>query len=447
MSKRFRIRLSHTQIIALGFLIIIIIGTLLLMLPAASRDGRSTPFFDCLFTSTSAACVTGLIVTDTASHWTVFGQIVILVLIQIGGLGFMTLITFFFMLMRRRMGLQERQIMTESISASNIGEILRITKVILIGTAIFELSGAALLSIRFIPRFGVLKGVWFGIFHAVSAFCNAGFDIMGRGGNSISLTEYAADPLVNIVIMVLIVVGGLGFLVWDDLRIHRFKWKRYRLQTKCVLFMTAVLILGGALLFFIFERNATGAGKPLGERILTALFSSVTARTAGFNTTDTAALSGPSTMLTYILMFIGGNSGSTAGGVKTTSVLVVIMFAKCGIRREHGASIFGRRLSEDSLRQAVYIIAANLSAAIIAALVIGALQSFPVDQLLLETFSAIGTVGLSAGITSSLNVGSRLVIILLMYMGRVGSISFGLALLEKKARPPVTYPTEAVIVG
>ncbi|MBP1586952.1 MAG: Trk family potassium uptake protein [Clostridia bacterium] len=447
MKKKLRIRFTHTQIIALGFLIVILMGTLLLMLPVASRDGRSTPFFDCLFTSTSAACVTGLIITDTASHWSVFGQIVILVLIQIGGLGFMTLITFFFMLMRRRVGLQERQIMTESINASNIGEILGLTKVILIGTVIFELSGAALLAIRFIPRFGVLKGIWFSIFHAVSAFCNAGFDIMGSGGNSVSLTEYAADPLVNIVVMVLIIVGGLGFLVWDDLRKHKFRWKRYRLQTKCVLFMTAVLVLGGAILYFIFERNATGAGRPLGERVLTAFFSSVTARTAGFNTTDTASLSGPSTVLSYILMFIGGNSGSTAGGVKTTSVLVVLVFAICGIRREHGANIFGRRLNEDSLRQAVYIIAANLSAAILATLVIGAIQDFPVDQLLFETFSAIGTVGISAGITSSLNLGSRLVIILLMYMGRVGSISFGLALLEKKARPAVTYPTESVIVG
>ena len=447
MRKKFRIRLSHTQIIALGFLIIIIVGTLLLLLPAASRDGRSTSFVDCLFTSTSASCVTGLIVTDTASHWTLFGQIVILILIQIGGLGFMTFITFFFILMRRRVGLQERQIMTESINSSNVGEILGLTRVILIGTAIFEVSGAALLSIRFIPRFGALKGIWFSIFHSVSAFCNAGFDILGSGGKSVSLTEYADDPLVNIVVMLLVIIGGLGFLVWDDLRRHGFKWKRYRLQTKCVLFMTAVLVLGGAILFFVFEKNYTGAGKTVGERVLAAFFGSVTARTAGFNTTETAELSGPSTVLNYILMFIGGNSGSTAGGVKTTSVLVIVVFAVCGIRREHGANIFGRRLHEDSLRQAVYIVAANLSAVLIATLVIGAIQPFPLDKLLFETFSAIGTVGISAGITSSLNTGSRMVIILLMYMGRVGSVSFGLALLEKKARPPVTYPTEQIIVG
>ncbi len=445
--KRRYVRLSHTQIIALGFLIMILVGAVLLSLPVASRDGHATPFLNAFFTSASASCVTGLVVYDTATHWSPFGQAVILLLIQTGGLGFMTFITFFFMLMRRKVGLQERQIMTESINASSIGGILGITKLIFFGTLGFESIGAALLAIRFIPRFGVGKGIWLSVFHSVSAFCNAGFDLLGRDGTPYSFTEYSADPLVNIVIMLLIIIGGLGFLVWEDLLVHKFKWKRYKLQTKAVLFMTVLLVFGGALLFFIFERNATGAEMGVGERIWTALFSSVTARTAGFNTTDTASLSDPSIILTYFLMFIGGNSGSTAGGIKTTSILVIFVFAWSGIRRKQDANIFGRSLSDGALRQAVYIFFMNLTMAVVGAMIIGTIQPVATRDILFETFSAIGTVGMSTGVTSGLLPVSRLIIIVLMYIGRVGSVSFGLAMLEKKARPRVTYPTENITVG
>ncbi len=445
---RFAVRLTHTQIIALGFLILVVTGAFLLTLPFASREGQPpVSFFDALFTSTSASCVTGLVVRDTGSQWSLFGQIVILILIQVGGLGVMTLVTFFLMAMRRKVGLKERQIMTESINASQIGGILSITKVIFLGTLLFEGTGAILLSIRFIPRFGFAKGVWYSVFHSVSAFCNAGFDIMGSGGNSVSLTEFSGDPLVNIVIISLIIIGGLGFLVWEDIRVHGLRWKRYRLQTKAVLFMTAVLVITGAVLIFIFERDATGKDLSTGERILTALFTSVTTRTAGFNTVDTGAMSSPSLILIYMLMFIGGNSGSTAGGVKTTSILVVIVFAVSGIRRKPDANIFGRRISEDALKQSLYVISFNLMLAIAGALVIGAFQPFGVRDILFETLSAIGTVGMSTGITASLSNVGKAVIIALMYLGRVGSVSFGLAMLERKARPAVTYPTESITVG
>lgn len=446
MPRRFSLRLSHTQIIALGFLMLIITGALLLSLPFASADGRPVSFFDAMFTSTSASCVTGLIVFDTGVQWSMFGQIVLLVLIQIGGLGFMTLVTFFLIMMRRKVGLKERQIMTESINASSIGGILSITKIILIGTLIFEGAGAMLLAIKFVPEFGAI-GIWYSIFHAVSAFCNAGFDVLGREGSA-SLTKFAGDPLVNIVIILLIIIGGLGFLVWDDIRVHGVHWKRYRLQTKAVLFMTLVLVVSGAILIFIFEANATGKDMDVGKRILTALFASVTTRTAGFNTVNTADMAASSIVLMYMLMFIGGNSGSTAGGVKTTSILVIIVFAISGIRRKPDANVFGRRIHEDALKQSVYVVSFNIILAFVGALIIGAVQpSLGIDKILFEVFSAIGTVGMSMGITSSLSAAGRVVIMLLMYLGRVGSVSFGLAMLERKARPAVTYPTESITVG
>lgn len=445
--RKIRFRLTHTQIIAAGFLLMILIGAALLCLPVSSRDGSATPFADALFTSVSASCVTGLVVFDTATHWSCFGQAVLFVLIQTGGLGFMTFITFFFMALGKRVGLKERQLMTESINASNIGSVISITRTILAGTLICEFSGACLLAVRFIPRFGVGKGIWFSLFHSVSAFCNAGFDLLGEGNEYVSFCEYSADPLVNITLVLLITVGGLGFLVWDDLAKHRFRVGRYRLQTKIVLTMTAVLTFGGGLLFFFFERNATGAGLPVGERILSSIFDSVTARTAGFNTTDTAALSEPSVILTYLMMFIGGSPGSTAGGVKTVTVAVLIAYVVSGARKSQSASLFGRKIGKETLKQSVFVVGGNLTAALAASMIIGSIQRFSVRDLLFECFSAVGTVGMSTGITRDLLPLSRILICLLMYIGRVGSVSFALAVMEKRAKPQVSYPSEPVSVG
>ena len=442
--KKLNVRLSHTQIIALGFFLLVLVGAILLCLPWASKDGQVTRFSDALFTSGSASCVTGLVVVDTATHWSLFGQIVIMCLIQTGGLGFMTIVTFFFMLMRRRVGLRERQMMTESVNAGEIGGILSLTRTIFFGTVVCETVGAALLAIRFVPLFGRARGIWYAVFHSVSAFCNAGFDLMGEGDPYCSLTAFSADPLVSLTVMGLITVGGLGFLVWDDLLRRGFRWKRYKLQTKVVLAMTALLSLGGAALILFFERANPDAGANFGERVLTALFGSVTARTAGFNTTDTAALTEPSTLLTLFLMFVGGN----AGGVKTTSVCVIAAFALCGMRREQCANLFGRRLSDETLKQAVYIVSANLALAVVGAVVIVARQTdLPIRDVLFEVFSAIGTVGMTTGVTRQLAPLSRVVVMLLMYLGRVGSVSFGLAMMERKARPSVTYPTEHITVG
>ena len=440
-------RLTYVQTIALGFFTVIAAGTILLMLPAASQSGKTTGFVTALFTAVSASCVTGLVLVDTATYWTGFGQTVILLLIQLGGLGFMTIATLFSRLVRRRMSMRERGVMAESINTVRVGRIMEITSTIGLGTLIFELAGAVLLAIRFIPEFGLGQGLWYSVFHSVSAFCNAGFDLMGVKAPFSSLVSYSDDALVSITIMLLIILGGIGFLVWDDVRQKGLRWKRYDLQTKLVILTTLILIFGGALLFFFLERGRMNADMPLGEQILVSFFSAVTPRTAGFNSVDTAALSDASKLLTVILMFIGGSPGSTAGGIKTTSVAVVFIFLFSGIRGRRGAYVFGRRIPDDAMKRSGMIVSTNLMLALFGALVLCGTQSLPLGDVLIEVFSAIGTVGMSTGITRELTTLSALVVTLLMYCGRVGSVSFAMALLERRTDPPVTYPEEQVTVG
>ena len=439
-------RLTHVQIIALGFFLMIIVGTILLMLPWASRSGRSAGFLTSLFTATSASCVTGLVVQDTFLHWSVFGQIVILVLIQIGGLGFMTIATFFFLFMRRKMGLRNREVLSESINVSRVGEIQGIARKILIGTAVFEVLGAAVLAIRFIPAHGPLKGLWFSVFHSVSAFCNAGFDLMGGSGAYVSMTPFSGDALVTVTLIVLILVGGLGFVVWADLGEKRVRIRRWRLQTKVVLSATALMILVPAVLFFLMERSVSGAGRSTGEQILCALFNAVTPRTAGMSTVDLATMSDGSKLLTAILMFIGGCPGSTAGGVKTVTVVVALAFLVSRFRGSAYVGMFGRRVPTDAVSKAFTVIGVNLVLGLAGTLIITA-SGFSLSDAMLEAFSAIGTVGLSTGITRELGTVCRLLLILLMYCGRLGSVSFATALLEKRSQPPVTAPAEELLIG
>ena len=446
MKRRKKAKLSNVQIIALGFFIMILLGTGLLMLPISSVSPAS--FGDALFTATSASCVTGLVQQDTGTYWTTFGQMVIIVLIQIGGLGFMTIATLFLLLLRRRMGLRQREVVVEGISYNQLGGFAPFIRRVFLGTLLIEGLGAVLLSVRFAGEMGLGRGIYYGVWHSVSAFCNAGFDLMGPySGPYSSFTAYAGDPLVSLTICALILVGGLGFLVWDDLVRNKLRWRRYRLQTKVVLTVTAALTLGGGALFFLLERENLGAGRPLGEQILSALFDAVTPRTAGFNSTDTAALSPGSLLLTIIFMFIGGSPGSTAGGVKTTTVFVVLLHALSGVRRERSANAFGRSIGDGALKKATSVLYTNLLLALAGALVISAVQAMPLTDVLFETFSAIGTAGMTTGITRDLLPLSQAVIIFLMYCGRVGSISFAVALLEKRALPPVTLPQEEITIG
>lgn len=442
-----RRHVSQTQFIAYGFFCVIITETLLLMLPFASRDGQSEPFLNCLFTATSASCVTGLVVADTWSQWSLFGQLVILTMIQIGGLGFITVGVFISIVLRRKIGLKERGLMMESVNTLQIGGVVRLAKKIIIGTCIFEGTGAVLLAIRFIPQFGFFRGLFYGIFHSISAFCNAGFDLMGGQTPYSSFVAYYDDWLVNFVIMSLIIIGGIGFIVWDDLSRNKLHFRKYMLQTKIVLVTTAILVFGGGLLFYLLERNHLLVGMNTSGKILTSLFSSVTARTAGFNTTDTAALTDGSKLLTIILMFIGGSPGSTAGGIKTTTLVVLLLCVHSNIKQTYGINIFGRRLENDAVKRAGTILTINLLLAVTASLAIMAIQPLGFSDILFETFSAIGTVGMTTGITRALHPISRCIIILLMYCGRIGSLSFALAFVQSKRKPHVQQPAEAINIG
>lgn len=444
MKKR---HLSHIQFIALGFLIIIALGTTLLMLPVSTRDGNGASLISALFTAVSSSCVTGLILHDTATYWSLFGQIVIISLIQLGGLGFMTVTLFAIQLFRKKTGLRNRALLAESINTENLGGMRRLVKIIVIGTTVFELCGALLLSVRFVPKFGWTKGIYFSLFHSISAFCNAGFDLMGGySGEYSSFTAFSDDIIVNVTLMLLIIIGGIGFLVWEDIFKNRFYFKRYRLHTKIVLSTTALLIFGGALIIWLFEINGICHNMSVKEQILTSLFGSVTTRTAGFNTTDTAALSDSSKLFSSLLMFIGGSSGSTAGGAKTTSFAVIFIYLASFVRGKE-PNCFGRKLNDTALKKSVTVITINLILALICAFVICATNGIPMIDALFEACSSIGTVGMTTGITRDLNLISTLLSALLMYCGRVGSITFALALLEKQSVPPVSYPTESITVG
>ncbi|MBU5473121.1 TrkH family potassium uptake protein [Roseburia sp. MSJ-14] len=440
-------RLSKVQTIALGFFLIIVAGTLLLMLPIASRDGHSTGFLHALFTATSSTCVTGLVVVDTYTNWTLFGQVVILALIQIGGLGFITIGMFFSIFLKRKIGLKERNLIQESVNTLQISGIVRLVKKIVCYTIAFEGIGAILLMTRFIPRFGWLKGIWYGIFHAISAFCNAGFDLMGQFEPYASLTMYYDDIVINIVVMALIIIGGIGFIVWDDISKHKWHIKKYMLHTKIVLMMTAVLTLGGALCFYLFERNNLLLGMNAKGQILSSLFGSVTTRTAGFNTLDTGAYTEATRMLTVILMFIGGNPGSTAGGIKTTTMLVILLYIWANLRNKRGLNIFGRRLDEDAIKKASTVFCINLILATVCVTIMSALETLPLSDIMMEVFSAIGTVGISTGITRDISMVSKYMLIILMYCGRIGSMSFALAFTEKKKSNPVQLPVEQITIG
>jgi len=443
-----RRHLSQGQFIAIGFILMILIGAILLDTPMASRSGQSIGFLSALFTATSASCVTGLVVADTATQWTLFGQIVVLILIQIGGLGFISIGVFFSIILRRKIGLRERGLMMESANALQLGGIVKFARRIVAGTAIVEGVGALLLMIRFIPEFGILKGIWYGIFHSVSAFCNGGFDLMGaKYGKYSSLVAYYDDPLVNIVIMSLIVIGGIGFVVWGDLLKNRWHFKKYLLHTKIVLLMSTILIFGGALLFYWAERNGVLKGMSVSGQILSSLFASVTARTAGFNTVDTAAMSGASKLLTAALMFIGGSPGSTAGGIKTTTLFVLLMGVKKNVTGAYGIQAFGKRLEDDTLATASIIATLNMGITIIVIFIVMGMQPFAMQDVVFEAFSASGTVGITAGITRDLNTVSRILMIMLMYLGRVGSLSFALAFMESKKKPKVMLPKESISIG
>ena len=411
-------RLTSFQIMILGFAGVILLGALVLMLPIAAASHTWTPFHEALFTSTSAVCVTGLVVQDTGSYWSGFGQTVILLLIQVGGLGVITAAVTFLMLSGRNISLKERSAMQDAISAPAVGGIVRLTRFILKGTFLVELVGTLALLPAFCRDYG-LRGVWMAIFHSVSAFCNAGFDILGRVDALYpSLTAYMADPLVNIAIMLLIIVGGIGFLTWDDVCTHRLHLRRYRMQSKVILSATALLIVLPATLFFLTDFAAL----PTGERVLASLFQAVTPRTAGYNTADLTKMSDTSQAVTILLMLTGGAPGSTAGGMKVTTLAVLAANAAAILLLYLGLTFAG-------------------------AAVISAAEGLPLGVCLYETASAAGTVGLTLGLTPQLGTLSQGILILLMFFGRVGGLTLIYAAFSGHDLTCARCPKEMITVG
>lgn len=444
-----RVRLSPTQIIALVFAAIILLGTGLLCLPAASRSGVSCGVLPALFTATSATCVTGLIVGDTWTIWSGFGQTVIITLIEIGGLGFMSVASLVIFTLRKKIGLKQRMVIAQALSVSEMEGVVRLQKWVLLGSLIIQATGALILFFRFLPEYGWSQAARWGAFHAISAFCNAGFDIVGNvapGGNMILFND---DPLVLSVLMALIVIGGLGFFVWEEVATVR-SFKKFSVYTRLVLLTTGSLLIGGAVLIALLEWNNPGTLGQMDapQKVLNALFQSVTVRTAGFTSVDQSLLTDGGKGVSIFLMLIGGSSGSTAGGIKTVTFLVLVLFAFARARGKKTVTIFHRTIPQEKILDALTIVALMIGLAFVGAVFITATSPVSFTNALFETVSALATVGLTAGTTASLSVPAQLLIILFMYFGRVGILTISLGfLMGNKAEERFRYAHTNLLIG
>ena len=435
--------LTSFQLIILGFAGVILLGSILLMLHFSSVDRIPTPFHEALFTATSAVCVTGLVVKDTGSYWSMAGQTIILVLIQIGGLGVVTVAASVSILSGKKISLMQRSTMQDAISAPKVGGIVRLTRFILKGTFLLEAAGALLLLPAFLPDYGG-KGIWMSAFHSISAFCNAGFDILGTADNPFpSLTRYSGNAFVNVEIMLLIIVGGIGFLTWDDIYTNKLNFKCYRMQSKIILMTTAGLILFPTVFFFVCDLKNLSAGK----RLLAAVFQSVTTRTAGFNTINISKMSEASKAVMIMLMLIGGSPGSTAGGMKTTTFTVLILNAIATFRSKENVGAFGRRLEYPVIKNAATIAMLYFNLFFLGGIAISVYEGLPLLDCLYEAASAVGTVGLTLGITPGLHVFSQTVLIILMYLGRVGGLTLIYAVFSGRDKGNAKLPLEKITVG
>lgn len=434
--------LSSPQTIVLGFAAVILTGALILMMPVSSAKGTGTPFVDSLFTATTSVCVTGLVTVDTGSHWSAFGHAVILLLMQTGGLGVVTLAASFMMMAGRKIGLLQRSTMQDAVSAHKLEGIVRLTGFIIKGTLLIELIGAAVMAPTFIRDFGWARGLWFAVFHSVSAFCNAGIDLMGYQEPFSSLTSYVGNIPVNVTVMSLIVIGGIGFLTWDDIVTHKHRLRSYRMQSKVILVTTGLLILIPAAGFFFLEFSHL----PLKERILASLFQSVTPRTAGANTVDLGAMSEAGQMTMIVLMLIGGSPGSTAGGMKTTTFAVILACAAAVFRKRDSAQFFGRRVAHDVITTACTVAFMYVGICAGGAMIISLVEGLPILTCMYETASAVATVGLSLGITPGLSSFSKFLLIAMMYIGRVGGLTLIYAAMNVPACPG-RLPLENITVG
>ena len=435
--------LTSFQLIILGFAGVILLGTVLLMLPVSSSEQVLTPFHEALFTATSAVCVTGLVVKDTGSYWSLAGQTIILVLIQIGGLGVVTVAASVSLLSGKKISLMQRSTMQDAMSAPKVGGIVRLTRFILKGTFLIEAAVTLLLLPVFLSDYG-LKGIWLSVFHSVSAFCNAGFDILGTAVHAFpSLTGYSGNALINMVIVLLIIIGGIGFLTWDDIYTNKLNFKRYRMQSKIILMTTICLILLPAVFFSTCDLK----NLPMGKRLLAAVFQSVTTRTAGFNTINISEMSEASKAVMILLMLIGGSPGSTAGGMKTTTFTVLILNAIATFRSQENAGAFGRRLEYHVIKNAATIAMLYFTLFFCGGIAISVYEGLPLLDCLYEAASAVGTVGLTLGITPGLHIFSQVVLIMLMYLGRVGGLTLIYAVFSRRNKENARLPLEKITVG
>lgn len=436
-------KMSSFQIIICGFLAVILVGTMILMLPISTVGRQWASFETALFTSVSAVCVTGLVVQDTASFWSAFGQFVIMLLIQIGGLGIISVTAFLVTVSGRKISLLQRSLLMESISADQVGGIVKMTSFIFRLAFTVELIGAILMLPTFCINFG-LSGIWMAVFHSVSAFCNAGFDVMGRHTGTFSSLTYFSDSFgVVIPICALIVIGGIGFLTWGDVAFHGIHFKRYRMQSKVIIVTTAGLILFPTLFFFLNDF----AAYPLKQRLCLSLFQAVTPRTAGFNTADMAAVTGVGRVMMIVLMLIGGSPGSTAGGIKTTTAAVLCANVISTVRRRRSTQLFGRRIDDETVRQSATLLMIYPLFVLAAAQVISFIEDIPIGPCIFETASAIGTVGLSLGITPSLGTVSHMLLIMLMFFGRVGALTIMFAATSRDGLEVSQCPFAKIHVG
>ena len=438
-------KLKPTQILASGFAFLIFVGGVLLSLPTASKSGQSVGFLNALFTATSAVCVTGLVVADTYTQFSIFGQIVIMSLIQMGGLGIMTMATLVFLLLGKKITLRERLVMQEALNQLTLSGLVKLTRRILLITITFEGVGAILLSIRFTQLYGLGRGLYYGLFHAVSAFNNAGFDLIGGFRN---LTPFVEDPIINIVIMSLIVFGGLGFSVIHDILSTR-DFKRLSLHSKVVITMTGVLLFSGFILFYLLEYSnpkTLGLLSPLGK-VLAAAFQSVTPRTAGFNTLSLTDLTMPSKYLTILLMFIGASPASTGGGIKTSTFASIIMMVYTVLASKEDVEIYQRRIPADNIFKAAVIAVISIMLVFVSSFLLTVTEQADFLPILFETTSAFGTVGLSLGITSELTNFGKIIIMLTMFAGRVGPLTLAMALGSRVNKALIKFPEERILVG
>ena len=440
-------KLSRVQIIAFGFLGVILIGSLLLMLPFSTRSGQTTSYVDALFTATSATCVTGLTPFDTYTHWTLFGQLVILFMIQLGGIGFMTVITMATLFMRHKIGLQNRMLVMESAGTITLSGIGQLVRRIIAGTAIIETTGAAILATQFVPEFGWLRGLYYSFFHAISAFCNAGFDLMGCIEPGSSMINFNGNAVVMVTLVFLILIGGIGFFVWDDILVCKAKFKNYKIHTKLVLVLTAILTVIPFVMFLIFEYDHAFKGMDFFDRILNSLFQTVTPRTAGFSGIDMTTLSEPGGMLTIVLMFIGGNPGSTSGGVKTTTIAVILLSTVAYLQEDNNVTVFKKRIEDKMVRRACAIAFIYFMMIFAASLVISWIEPLNLREVLFEVVSAVATVGLSMNVTATLSAASKVIVIVLMYAGRIGALTFIMLLSKRNKTAILKRPTGKIMIG